>query len=131
MSTLVHLGLGAFHRAHQFWYTHEADPDWNYVSFTGRSARMSDLLTAQDNKYTLVTRSKDGDTFDLIETITETEPASNVERLIELMASPEVKVVTLTITEAGYDDTSDNSAPRGLRRASPPARPPVPARSRS
>lgn len=114
MSTLVHLGLGAFHRAHQVWYTHEADPDWNYVSFTGRSARMSDLLTAQDNKYTLVTRSKDGDTFDLIETITETQPAANVERLMELMASSDVKVVTLTITEAGYDDTSDNSAPQRI-----------------
>lgn len=114
MSTLVHLGLGAFHRAHQVWYTHVADPDWNYVSFTGRSARMSDLLTAQGNKYTLVTRSKDGDSFELIDTITETQPASNVERLTELMASPDVKVVTLTITEAGYDDTSDNSAPRRL-----------------
>lgn len=75
---------------------------------------MSDLLTAQGNKYTLVTRSKDGDSFELIDTITETQPAANVERLTELMASPDVKLVTLTITEAGYDDTSENSALRRL-----------------
>lgn len=106
---LVHLGLGAFHRAHQVWYTQKADPTWGYASFTGRSARMSDALTPQDGLYTLVTRSGEGDSPELISSLVEAQPAANVERLVELMADPQVAVVTLTITEAGYHLAADGS----------------------
>lgn len=104
---LVHLGLGAFHRAHQVWYTQasEADPahpEWGYCSFTGRSPRMSDLLSAQDGLYTLVTRSGEGDSPEIIESLVAAEPAQNVDRLTALLAARETAVVTLTITEAGY-----------------------------
>lgn len=101
---LVHLGLGAFHRAHQMWYTQHAEDagDWGYCSFTGRSPRMSDALSPQDGLYTLVTRSGDGDSMEVITALSEAEPADNVARLVELVASPEVAVITLTITEAGY-----------------------------
>lgn len=109
---LVHLGLGAFHRAHQVWYTVHAEadsaaPQWGYCSFTGRSPRMSDLLSAQDGLYTLVTRSGDGDSPELIEGIVEAQPAANSERLIELLAAPTTAVVTLTVTEAGYHLTEE------------------------
>ena len=62
---LVHLGLGAFHRAHQAWYTQHAEtdpgrPEWGYASFTGRSAALADQLAPQDGLYTLVERSGDG-----------------------------------------------------------------------
>ncbi|MFP7364195.1 mannitol dehydrogenase family protein [Corynebacterium callunae] len=104
---LVHLGLGAFHRAHQVWYTQhaEADPEnpqWGYASFTGRSARMADALRPQDGLYTLVTRSGEGDSPELISSLVEAQPADNVARLVELVADRQVAVVTLTITEAGY-----------------------------
>ena len=35
---IVHLGLGAFHRSHQAWYTHQAGDaaDWGIAAFTGR-----------------------------------------------------------------------------------------------
>ena len=110
---LLHLGLGAFHRAHQVWYTQKADSAWGYASFTGRSARMSDALSPQDGLFTLVTRSGEGDSPELIFSLVEAQPAANVERLVELMADPQVAVVTLTITEAGYHLAADGSLDEG------------------
>ena len=54
----VHLGLGAFHRSHQAWYTeHAADRDaWGIAGFTGRSPGTASLLQAQGGLYTLVER---------------------------------------------------------------------------
>lgn len=104
---LVHLGLGAFHRAHQVWYTQHAeadpaDPQWGYVSFTGRSAGVALALQPQDGLYTLVTRSGAGDAPELITSLVEAQPAANIDRLTELLADPQVAVLTLTVTEAGY-----------------------------
>ncbi|STC68704.1 mannitol dehydrogenase family protein [Corynebacterium pilosum] len=106
---LVHLGLGAFHRAHQVWYTQKADPSWGYCSFTGRSARMSDTLAPQDGLFTLVTRSGEGDSPEVISSLVEAQPAFNLARLKELLADENVAVVTLTITEAGYHLAEDGS----------------------
>lgn len=104
---LVHLGLGAFHRAHQVWYTQRAEtdpenPEWGYASFTGRRPTMADALAPQDGLYTLVTRSGAGDSPEIITALVEAQPADNLQRLVELMADPQVAVVTLTVTEAGY-----------------------------
>ena len=61
-------GVGNFHRAHQAWYTaHSPDADqWGIAAFTGRRTDMADALKPQDGLYTLITRSGDGDTFELI-----------------------------------------------------------------
>lgn len=104
---LVHLGLGAFHRAHQVWYTQNAEadasnPEWGYVSFTGRRPTMAEALAPQGGLYTLVTRSGEGDSPELITALVEAQPATNINRLVELMSDPQVAVVSLTITEAGY-----------------------------
>ena len=47
---LVHLGLGAFHRAHQVWYTQHAEDgnEWGYASFTGRGPKLAEALAPQD-----------------------------------------------------------------------------------
>ena len=65
---IVHLGVGNFHRAHQAWYTaHSPDADqWGIAAFTGRRPDMADALTPQDGLYTLITRSGEGDSFELI-----------------------------------------------------------------
>lgn len=104
---LIHLGLGAFHRAHQVFYTVSAEadpasPQWGYCSFTGRGPSMAERLTSQDGLFTLVTRSGDGDEYDVVEGIVEAQPADNIARLRELMASQDLAVVTMTVTEAGY-----------------------------
>lgn len=111
---LVHLGLGAFHRAHQVWYTQQAErdpanPRWGYASFTGRSPRMANVLTEQDGLFTLVTRSGDGDDFEVVTSLVEPAYAANTARLVDLLSDPQIAVVTLTVTEAGYHLRDDGS----------------------
>ncbi|UUT36628.1 mannitol dehydrogenase family protein [Microbacterium elymi] len=99
---IVHLGLGAFHRAHQAWYTQRAGDGWGIAAFTGRSPRAAGPLAAQDGVYALVERGVDGDAVRVITSIVEARDGADLDRLDRLMADPAVGVVTLTITEAGY-----------------------------
>src|SRR5260370_17020118 len=48
---MVHLGVGAFHRAHQAVYTEECG-DWGIAGFTQRSRAVADRLVPQDGLYT-------------------------------------------------------------------------------
>jgi fructuronate reductase len=100
----VHLGLGAFHRSHQAWYTQQAGDagEWGIASFTGRRPDAADVLAAQDGLYTVVERSDHGDAFQIVSSIVEAVDGADVERLAELVASPRTAVITLTITEAAY-----------------------------
>ena len=100
----MHLGLGAFHRSHQAWYTQHAGDagEWGIASFTGRRPDAADVLTAQDGLYTLLVRSDQGDDFELVNSIVEAVDGAELDRLAELVASPRTAIVTLTITEAAY-----------------------------
>jgi fructuronate reductase len=101
---IAHLGLGAFHRAHQAWYTHAADPagEWGIAAFTGRRPDAALELAAQDSLFTLIERSAEGDDLSVIASISRAIDGGDLTRLVETVASPETSVVTLTITEAGY-----------------------------
>lgn len=99
---IVHLGLGAFHRAHQAWYTQRAGDGWGISAFTGRSPRAAAPLAAQDGLYALVVRGADDDAVEIMTAISEARDGADLTRLVELLADPAVGVVTLTITEAGY-----------------------------
>ena len=101
---MVHIGVGNFHRAHQAWYTaHSPDArEWGYAAFTGRSAKMVDALTPQDGLYTLITRSAEGDTFELIGALSAVHAAADHEAYLDYLSRPEVAVVTITVTEAAY-----------------------------
>lgn len=101
---IAHIGLGAFHRAHQAWYTDVTDPgnEWGIRAFTGRSAEAADTLAAQDGLYTLVERSADVDAVGVIDSIVDAVDGGRVDRLVNTLSAPEVAIVTLTITEAGY-----------------------------
>ncbi|WP_348789957.1 mannitol dehydrogenase family protein [Leifsonia sp. NPDC080035] len=101
---IVHLGLGAFHRSHQAWYTAHADDaaGWGIAAFTGRRPGAAEVLRAQQGVYTLVERGGDGDRFELIGSIVAAHPGDEVDALLRTFRSPEVALVTLTITEAGY-----------------------------
>jgi len=114
---IVHLGLGAFHRAHQAWYTaHAGDAaDWGIAAFTGRSPREAETLAAQECLYTLATRGADGDSVEVIGAIVEAHDGSDLDALADLMARPEVAVVTLTVTEAGYRLRPDGAPDRDDR----------------
>ncbi|MEZ2391229.1 mannitol dehydrogenase family protein [bacterium RCC_150] len=101
---MVHIGLGAFHRSHQAWYTQHAGDaaEWGIASFTGRRPDAADVLAAQDGLYTLVERADAGDSFEVISSIVEAVDGADVARFLELAAAPLTSVITLTITEAGY-----------------------------
>ncbi len=100
----VHLGLGAFFRAHQAWYTSEVDTngEWGISAYTGRSPRAAEQLNGQDCLYTLVVRGAEGDDAQVISVISEAHAAADLEALCEDLASPDVAFATLTVTEAGY-----------------------------
>lgn len=112
---IVHLGAGAFFRAHQAWYTTRAGDGWGIAAFTGRSARGAQALAAQDGLFTVVERGPRTDRFDLVDSIAEAHPAARHDRLLALMAAPTTAVITLTVTEQGYrlrpDGTLDLADP--------------------
>ncbi|WP_049822672.1 mannitol dehydrogenase family protein [Arthrobacter sp. H41] len=101
---IVHLGLGAFHRSHQAWYTHAVDTDhsWGIAAFTGRSPDAARVLAAQDGLYTLVTRSDDGDEYEVVQSISAAHDGADLGRLCSLMASAATAIITITVTEAAY-----------------------------
>jgi len=101
---LVHLGLGNFSRAHLAWYTeHAPDADaWGIAAFTGRSTALADAMAPQDGLYTLVTRAPDGDRYEVVSSISRVHAASDHAAWLGYLSSPDVAVVTLTVTEAGY-----------------------------
>ena len=100
----VHLGLGAFHRSHQAWYTeHAADREgWGIAGFTGRSPGTAALLEEQGCLYTLVERGPAGDRPEVVGSISAAHDGDDAAAWSGCMGAPGVAVVTLTVTEAGY-----------------------------
>jgi fructuronate reductase len=104
---IVHLGCGAFHRAHQAWFTQRAlDAEfgpWGIVAVNLRGAAVPDALNAQDRLYTLTTRGPEGETDEIVGSIVEAlyAPAAPP-RVVARLADPATRIVTLTVTEKGY-----------------------------
>jgi mannitol 2-dehydrogenase len=109
---IVHFGVGGFHRAHEAMYLDRLMNDgkaldWAIcgVGVMPADQRMRDVLTAQDGLYTLVVKAPDG-TLDarVIGSIKEYLYApDDPDAVIEKMASPDIKIVSLTVTEGGYN----------------------------
>ena len=109
---MVHIGVGGFHRAHQAFYTHllqeKTDAsEWGICGVGLRSGdqKIHDVLKAQDGLYTLIVKHPDGAVkCQLIGSIVDfllgyDDPVP----VIDLMAAPSTKIVSLTITEGGYN----------------------------
>ncbi len=101
---IIHLGLGNFARAHQAWFTeHAPDSDkWGIAAFTGRSMRMVNALEPQGDVYTLITSAPQGDTFEVISSVSSLHSGLDTAALRQRFADPHVSIVTSTVTEAGY-----------------------------
>lgn len=104
---ILHLGLGAFHRAHQAVYTDDilgADAHWGICGVSLKTPRAVEPLAAQDGLYTLLTRSGDGTTIArVIGALRETIFAGAARsKLIARFGDPRITVVTATVTEKGY-----------------------------
>ncbi|MFT3862427.1 mannitol dehydrogenase family protein [Micropruina sp.] len=104
---IVHLGLGNFFRAHQAWYTDRApDADqWGIAAFAGRSMGIAAELQRQHNLYTLVSVGPEGNEYRVIGSLAATHSGTDVAALLGYCADPQVSIVTITITEAGYRRT--------------------------
>ena len=59
-------------------------------------------LAAQNGRFTLVTRSVEGDQFEVIDSIVRAEDGNNTQVFVDAITDPATAIVTLTITEAGY-----------------------------
>ncbi|MBB2914173.1 mannitol-1-phosphate/altronate dehydrogenase [Streptosporangium becharense] len=101
---ILHLGLGGFFRSHHAWYTHRApDADrWGIAAFSRRSGDLAARLAAQDGLYTLLTRAPDRDRFEVIGSLVDAHPGGDHGAWLDHWRRPELAVVTLTVTEAGY-----------------------------
>jgi fructuronate reductase len=101
---IVHIGLGAFFRAHAAWYTDRVDTsgEWGIHAFTGRAPAAASILSAQDDLYTLVERGPDEDAFTLVTVLSATGDGTDDRALGAAICSPATAIITVTITEAGY-----------------------------
>jgi mannitol-1-phosphate/altronate dehydrogenase len=105
---IVHLGLGAFHRAHQAVITERAaqvtgDSRWGIAGVSQRSATVRDQLAPQDGLYSVLTRGSRDPSIEVIGSIREVLTApEEPDAVVARIADPRVSVVTLTVTEKGY-----------------------------
>jgi fructuronate reductase len=104
---IVHLGLGAFHRAHQAVYTERAmsasgTTRWGICAVAQRSRTVLDELEPQDGLYTVIERGP-STAFRVLAPIRELVfAASQADVLTSRIAAPSTHVVTVTVTEKGY-----------------------------
>jgi fructuronate reductase len=110
---VVHLGLGAFARAHLAAYLEDiaarGDWRWGIVGVSLRSPAVRDTLAPQDRLYTLVERDAAGERVRIMASLKRVLVAPEAPAaVVAAMAQPSVRLVTLTVTEKGYGLSRDN-----------------------
>ena len=114
---IAHIGVGGFHRAHQAFYTDALmnrgrDLDWSIcgIGLRHEDRKVRDDLASQDYLYTLFELGDGDDTQSrIIGSISDMLLAEDgIQAVIDKLASPGIRIVSLTITEGGYciDDSS-------------------------
>ncbi|WP_136518052.1 mannitol dehydrogenase family protein [Cellulomonas telluris] len=104
----VHLGLGAFTRAHQAVCTEDAaaatgGTGWGVLGVTQRSPRVAEQLVPQDGLYGVLTAGADGTSLRLVGSVRDVAyPGRDTGRVLDALAAATTHVVTLTVTEKGY-----------------------------
>lgn len=105
-SGIVHLGIGAFHRAHMAAYVDDVlqvDPSWGIVGASFRRPDTRNALAPQDFLYVLVLRSASGTATRVVGSVIDVLVAAGQSSgLIAAMTDPCTRIVSLTITEKGY-----------------------------
>ncbi|MFC7396022.1 mannitol dehydrogenase family protein [Chelatococcus sp. GCM10030263] len=104
---IVHLGIGAFHRAHQAVYTEDVlaagDHRWGILGASLRSPDTRDALKPQDSLYTIAVRDSERERLRVVGSILDVMVGpEDPEALIARMSDPTVAIVSLTVTEKGY-----------------------------
>jgi fructuronate reductase len=104
---IVHIGVGAFFRAHPAVYTEEAmaaaGGDWGIVGVAPRSRDTLDALAAQDGLFSVTTLSEAPPSTRVVGSLVGVRHLpSGADDVLALLADPRVRVVTLTVTEKAY-----------------------------
>jgi fructuronate reductase len=103
---VVHLGLGAFHRAHQAAYTEDAllsrGGDWGILSASLRHADVPNALAAQQQLYTVETLGSVSEYRIVAAVRASLTGTTQRAQLLSALSSPRTHIVTLTVTEKGY-----------------------------
>jgi len=120
MPGIVHLGVGAFHRAHQAAYVDaclaDDETDWGIIGVSLRSPDTRDALAPQDGLYTLAIRDGAGEQLQVVGSIQSLLVApEDPGAVLAALTDPRIRIVTLTITEKAYlraaDGTLDGAHP--------------------
>ena len=104
---IVHLGLGAFHRAHQAIHTEQVvaggDMRWGIVGVSLRDQRVPLTLASQDCLYSVTERHGDHARTQVVGALLcALHAPTQLEAVIASMADPATAIVTTTVTEKGY-----------------------------
>ena len=107
-STVVHIGVGSFHRSHQAVYFDDLarlglGDAWGLPGVAVHRREMKDVLLAQDGLYTVVSRDDGGDEARVVGVITRCLFVPDQrEAVLRAFADESTRRVTLTITADGY-----------------------------
>ena len=119
---MVHLGIGAFHRAHQAVYTEDAalatgESGWGICGVTQRSASVLHQLGPQDGLYGILQKGAGTPPSVRITGIVREvlDGPTQADAVLDRIADPAVAVVTLTVTEKGYRRGPDGRSPCARR----------------
>jgi len=121
---ILHIGLGAFHRAHQAIYTEDAmarrGGDWGIIGVSLRSRDIVADLNAQDLRYSVTVRETAGESIRVVGAIVGALAASvDPHAVLAHLADPAIRIVSLTVTEKAY---GLDAATGGLDRTHPAVR---------
>ncbi len=114
---IVHFGVGNFHRAHLEYYTDEllcngGDDSWGVCGamILPQDEKLYSALKSQEGRYTLTAFAPDGSfNTSTIESLVEIFwGVKEREKILSRIASADTKIISLTITEGGYDIDTDN-----------------------
>src|SRR3712207_6303492 len=134
---IVHLGVGGFHRSHQAMYVDRLlesgqARDWGIcgVGVLPSDRRMAEVMAAQDCLYTLVVTHPDGSREARVvgSIVAYLLAPDDPDAVVERMAAPGTRIVSLTVTEGGYNTSPvtgafDTAAPAVLADLRPGALP--------
>ena len=109
VARIIHIGFGAFHRAHQALFTdrllNKGNSDWAIceVNIVGGEELINDIRK-QDHLYTVLEKGATSKQAYIIGSVKESllAPIDGIETILEKMADPVVEIVSLTVTEKGY-----------------------------
>ena len=104
---IVHLGVGAFHKAHQAVYTDDAlaaaGGDWRITGVSLRNPAAAQALTPQNGLYTVIARDADGTEARVIGAVAAAHClATDRDAVLAALTAPATRIVSLTVTEKGY-----------------------------